>query len=757
MSDTPNLRQAALDYHEFPRPGKLEIRATKPLANGRDLARAYSPGVAEACLEIQANPADAARYTSRANLVAVVTNGTAVLGLGNIGALASKPVMEGKAVLFKKFAAIDCFDIEVNETDPEKLADIVCALEPTFGAINLEDIKAPECFIVEKICRERMNIPVFHDDQHGTAIVVGAAVKNALYVANKRFQDIKIVSTGGGAAGIACLNMLVKMGVKRENIWLCDIHGLVYEGREVDMNPAKSTFAQASDLRTLDDVIAGADMFLGLSGPGVMTQDHVRQMTKQPIVFALANPTPEILPDLVREVAPDAIIATGRSDFPNQVNNVLCFPFIFRGALDVGATQINDEMQLACIDGIAELARATTSAEAAAAYQGEQMTFGADYLIPKPFDPRLVGIVSSAVAKAAMETGVATRPIADLEAYKTKLDGSVFKSALVMRPVFEAARTTPRRIVFAEGEEERVLRAAQAIIEETSERPILIGRPEVIEARIKRAGLNIVLGENADLVNPQNDPRYRDYWGSYHELMARRGVTPDLARAIMRTNTTAIGAVMVHRGEADSLICGTFGEFRWHMNYVTQILGRGALHPVGALSMMILEDGPLFIGDTHVHTEPTPEQLAEITIGAARHVRRFGLEPKIALCSQSQFGNQPGGTGERIRAALAILDASSHDFAYEGEMNIDAALDPELRARILPQSRFDGAANVLIFAHADAASGVRNILKMKGGGLEVGPILMGMGNRAHIVSPSITARGLLNMAAIAGTPVAQYG
>ncbi|MDE1130293.1 MAG: NADP-dependent malic enzyme [Ascidiaceihabitans sp.] len=758
MSDTPNLRQAALDYHEFPRPGKLEIRATKPLANGRDLARAYSPGVAEACLEIQANPADAARYTSRANLVAVVTNGTAVLGLGNIGALASKPVMEGKAVLFKKFAAIDCFDIEVNETDPEKLADIVCALEPTFGAINLEDIKAPECFIVEKICRERMNIPVFHDDQHGTAIVVGAAVKNALYVANKKFEDIKIVSTGGGAAGIACLNMLIKMGVKRENIWLCDIHGLVYEGREIDMNPAKAAFAQPSDLRTLDDVIAGADMFLGLSGPGVLKQDHVRQMTQQqPIVFALANPTPEILPDLVREVAPDAIIATGRSDFPNQVNNVLCFPFIFRGALDVGATQINDEMQLACIDGIAELARATTSAEAAAAYQGEQMTFGADYLIPKPFDPRLVGIVSSAVAKAAMETGVATRPIEDLEAYKTKLDGSVFKSALVMRPVFEAARATPRRIVFAEGEDERVLRAAQAMIEETTERPILIGRPEVIETRIKRAGLNIVLGENADLVNPQNDPRYREYWGSYHELMARRGITPDLARAIMRTNSTAIGAVMVHREEADSLICGTFGEFRWHMKYVTQVLGRGALHPVGALSMMILEDGPLFIGDTHVHTEPTPQQLAEITIGAARHVRRFGIEPKIALCAQSQFGNQPGGTGERVRAALDILDASQTDFAYEGEMNIDAALDPELRARILPQGRLDGAANVLIFAHADAASGVRNILKMKGGGLEVGPILMGMGNRAHIVSPSITARGLLNMAAIAGTPVAQYG
>ena len=757
MSDTPNLRQAALDYHEFPRPGKLEIRATKPLANGRDLARAYSPGVAEACLEIQKDPTTAARYTSRANLVAVVSNGTAVLGLGNIGALASKPVMEGKAVLFKKFASIDCFDIEVDETDPEKLADIVCALEPSFGAINLEDIKAPDCFIVEKICRERMGIPVFHDDQHGTAIVVGAAATNALHVAGKKFEDIKIVSTGGGAAGIACLNMLLKMGVKRENVWLCDIHGLVYEGREVDMNPAKSAFAQSSDKRTLDDVIDGADMFLGLSGPGVLTQDHVKRMTKQPIVFALANPTPEILPDLVREVAPDAIIATGRSDFPNQVNNVLCFPFIFRGALDVGATTINDEMQLACIDGIAALARATTSAEAAAAYQGEQMTFGVDYLIPKPFDPRLVGIVSSAVARAAMETGVATRPIEDLEAYKTKLDGSVFKSALLMRPVFEAARTTPRRIVFAEGEDERVLRAAQAMVEETAERPILIGRPDVIEQRIERAGLTIKLGEQVDLVNPQNDPRYRDYWETYHSLMARRGVTPDLARAIMRTNTTAIGAVMVHRDEADSLICGTFGEFRWHMNYAAQILGRGDLHPVGALSMMILEDGPLFIADTHVHTEPTPQQLAEIVIGAARHVRRFGLDPQIALCSHSQFGNQPTGTGAQARAALEILDAGGHDFTYDGEMNIDTALDPELRARIMPEGRLDGAANVLVFAHADAASGVRNILKMKGGGLEVGPILMGMGNKVHIVSPSITARGLLNMGAVAGTPVAHYG
>ncbi len=757
MDDKPTTRQAALDYHEFPKPGKLEIRATKPLANGRDLARAYSPGVAEACLEIKADPANAARYTSRGNLVAVVTNGTAVLGLGNIGALASKPVMEGKAVLFKKFAGIDCFDIEVDESDPEKLADIVCALEPSFGAINLEDIKAPDCFTVERICRERMKIPVFHDDQHGTAIVVGAAATNALKIAGKNFENVKIVSTGGGAAGIACLNMLLKLGVKRENVWLCDIHGLVYEGRTEDMNPIKSEYAQPSDLRTLDDVIHDADLFLGLSGPGVLTPDMVAKMAAKPIIFALANPTPEIMPDAVREICPDAIIATGRSDFPNQVNNVLCFPFIFRGALDVGATTINDEMKIACIEGIAALARATTSAEAAAAYQGEQLTFGADYLIPKPFDPRLVGVVSSAVARAAMETGVATRPLDDLEAYKTTLDGSVFKSALLMRPVFQAARLVPRRIVFAEGEDERVLRAAQAMIEETTERPILIGRPEVIEKRIDRAGLTIKIGEDVDLVNPENDPRYRDYWETYHRLLARRGVSPDIARAIMRTNTTAIGAVMVHRGEADSLICGTFGETRWHLNYIERVLGRDGYRADGALSMMILEDGPLFIADTQVHLRPTPEQIADIAIGAARHVRRFGITPNIAFCSQSQFGNQGEGSGSRLRRAIALLDAGDHDFCYEGEMNIDTALDPELRTRLFPENRMEGPANVLIFAHADAASGVRNILKMKGSGLEVGPILMGMGNRAHIVSPSITARGLLNMAAIAGTPVAQYG
>jgi len=752
-----SARQAALEYHEFPKPGKLEIRATKPLANGRDLSRAYSPGVAEACLEIKADPATASRYTARGNLVAVVSNGTAVLGLGNIGPLAAKPVMEGKAVLFKKFANIDCFDIELNEPDPQRLADIVCAMEPTFGAINLEDVKAPDCFIVEKICRERMNIPVFHDDQHGTAIVVGAAATNALHVAGKRFDEIKVVSTGGGAAGIACLNMLLKLGVRRENVWLCDLEGLVYKGREAQMTPQKAEYAQGSKPATLADVVEGADLFLGLSGPGVLTPAMVAKMASRPIVFALANPTPEILPDEVRSVAPDAIIATGRSDFPNQVNNVLCFPFIFRGALDVGATTINDAMQLACIEGIAALARATTSAEAAAAYRSEKLTFGADYLIPKPFDPRLIGVVASAVARAAMETGVATRPIADMDAYVERLNGSVFRSALIMRPVFEAARTTTRRIVFAEGEDERVLRAANAILEEMTDKPILIGRPEVIARRCERAGLPIRPDVDFEIVNPESDHRYRDYWGSYHELMERRGVTPDIARAVMRTNSTAIAAIAVHRGDADSMICGTFGQYLWHLNYVTQVLARDGLSPHGALSLMIQEDGPLFVADTHVNAVPTPEQIATAACGAARHARRFGVTPRVALCSHSNFGNLDTDSGRRMRAALAILDSKGADLAYEGEMSADAALDPELRARIFPNSRLEGAANILVFAFTDAANTARNMLKLRAGGLEVGPILMGMGNKAHIVTPSITARGLLNMSALAGTPVSIYG
>ncbi|MEM7719123.1 MAG: NADP-dependent malic enzyme [Pseudomonadota bacterium] len=752
-----SLKKAALEYHEFPKPGKLEVRATKPLANGRDLARAYSPGVAAACLAIKDDPMAASRLTARGNLVAVVSNGSAVLGLGNIGGLASKPVMEGKAVLFKKFGNIDCFDIEVNESDPEKLADIVCALEPTFGAINLEDIKAPDCFIVEQICRERMNIPVFHDDQHGTAIVVGAAAENALRVSNRSFGDIKVVSTGGGAAGIACLNMLLKLGVKRENVFLCDLNGLVYEGRTEEMTPQKAEFAQPGGPRGLAEVIDGADLFLGLSGPGVLTSDMVKRMSGRPIIFALANPDPEIDPEDARSVAPDAIIATGRSDFPNQVNNVLCFPFIFRGALDVGATGINDAMQIACVEAIAKLARATTSAEAAAAYSGEELTFGPNYLIPKPFDPRLTSVVASAVAEAAMASGVATRPLEDLGAYRQKLDGTVFKSSLIMRPVFEAAANETRRIVFSEGENERVLRAATAMIEETTENAILIGRPEVVESRIERLGLPIQAGRDFKLVNPENDPRYRDYWETYHKLMARKGVTPELARAIMRTNTTAIGAVMVHRNEADSLICGIFGQYLWHLRYVTEVLANDGLHPIGALSLLILEDGPLFVADTHVHPEPTPEQIAETVVGAARHVRRFGVEPKIALCSHSQFGNLEIDSGKRMRAALDILDNTPRDFAYEGEMHTDSALDTTVRARIMPNARFEGPANVLVFANSDAASAVRNILKMKAGGLEVGPILMGMGNRAHIVTPSITARGLLNISALAGTPVTHYG
>ena len=752
-----NARQAALDYHEFPKPGKLEIRATKPLANGRDLSLAYSPGVAEACLEIKADPSTASRYTIRGNLVGVVTNGTAVLGLGNIGALASKPVMEGKAVLFKKFANIDCFDIELNEPDPVKLADIVCALEPTFGAINLEDIKAPDCFIVEQLCRERMKIPVFHDDQHGTAIVVGAAATNALLVAGKSFADIRIVSTGGGAAGIACLNMLVKLGAKRENIWLCDLEGLVYQGRTAQMTSQKADYAQGTAPATLGDVIGGADLFLGLSGPGVLSPEMVVKMAPRPIIFALANPSPEILPDAARAVSPDAIIATGRSDFPNQVNNVLCFPFIFRGALDVGATTINAAMELACIEGIAALARATTSAEAAAAYKGEQLSFGPDYLIPKPFDPRLIGVVASAVAKAAMETGVATRPIADLDAYRQQLDGSVFRSALIMRPVFDAARASSRTVIFAEGEDERVLRAANAMLEEMTVKPILIGRPEVIATRCERAGLPIRPDRDFEIVNPENDRRYRDYWGSYHELLERQGVTPDTARAIIRTNATAIAAVAVHRGDADSMICGAFGQYLWHMNYVRQVLARDGLHPRGALSLMILEDGPLFVADTQVNPIPTPEQIAESAIGAVRHARRFGVVPKLALCSHSNFGNLDSDSGRRMRAAMELLDRREVDFEYEGEMSLDAALDAELRARMFPNSRLQGAANILIFGYTDAANAARNMLKMKAGGLEVGPILMGMGNRAHIVTPSITARGLLNVSALAASPVSLYG
>ncbi len=751
-----NARIAALDFHEFPKPGKLEIRATKPLANQSDLAKAYSPGVAEACLEISNDAKTAVRYTSKANLVAVVSNGSAVLGLGNIGPLASKPVMEGKAVLFKKFAGIDCFDIEIKEENPTRLAEIVSSLEPTFGAVNLEDIKAPDCFIVEEICRKNMNIPVFHDDQHGTAIVVGAALINSLRLVNKEISEIKVVTTGGGAAGIACLRMLISLGCKRENIWLCDRSGLVTKQRG-EANKHKTFFAQDSELKLLEEVISEADFFLGLSGPNTLTKTMIKKMKPSPIIFALANPIPEIMPEVVHDTVENAIVATGRSDYPNQVNNVLCFPFIFRGALDVGATEINEPMKIACVQAIAKLAREHSSAEAAAAYQGEDMKFGPNYVIPKPFDPRLLPLVASAVAEAAIASGVASREIKSISEYAQDLESAAYKTSLLMRPVFEAARSATRRIVFSEGEDERVLRASFAMLEETGDRPILIGRPEVVMHRIEKHGLPLKVNSDFQLVNPESDPRFREYWGTYHNIMQRRGVTPALAQAILRTNSTAIASVMVYRDEADSMICGTFGQYLWHLNYIQQVIENNGLKAIGALSLMILETGPLFIADTQVNAIPTPEQIAQTVIATARHVRRFGVEPKIALCSHSQFGNLDSVSGINMRKALEILDQSKCDFYYEGEMHSDAALDAELRARIMPNSRFDGPANVLIFANTDAASGVRNILKMCANGLEVGPILMGMGNKAHIVTPSITARGLLNIAALAGTPVQMYG
>ncbi len=748
-------RRAALDYHEFPRPGKLEIRPTKPMTTGRDLARAYSPGVAEACTAIAEDPRAANRFTAKRNLVAVVSNGTAVLGLGNIGAQASKPVMEGKAVLFKKFAGIDCFDLEVDEADPVALAELVCRLEPTFGAINLEDIKAPDCFVVERLCRERMGIPVFHDDQHGTAIVVAAAAQNALRIAGKRAQDIRLVGLGAGAAGIACHTMLHKMGVPLDNITVFDRDGVLHPGRS-DLAPEQMVFANADPAITLEAALTGADMVLGLSGPGTLPAELVAAMADKPIIFALANPTPEIMPEDARAASPGAMIATGRSDYPNQVNNVLCFPFIFRGALDVEATGINDAMKLACVEAIAGLARRTTSAEVGAAYEGERLTFGPDYLIPKPFDPRLLPTIAVAVARAAMETGVARREI-DLEDYRQGLEAQVFKSSLVMRGVLQAARQSRRRIVFAEGEDDRVLRAAQAMVEDKVDHPVLVGRPEVIAGRIERAGLGIVPGRDVEIVNPESDERYRDYWQTYHEVMRRRGVTPDLAKAVMRTNTTAIAAVMVRRNDADSMICGTFGQYLWHLNYVTQMLQTDALSPIGALSLMLLDDGPLFVADTHVNVEQTPETLARTVIAAARHVRRFAISPKIALCSGSQFGNLDSPSGRTMRAALEILDSAARGFEYEGEMHTDAALDPDLREHLLPGNRLSGRANVLVYANTDAAGAARNLLKTAAGGVEVGPILMGMANRAHIVTPGVTPRGLFNIAALAGADVSTYG
>jgi len=745
-----SLKRMALEYHRQPVPGKLEIAATKPLANQHDLALAYSPGVAAACEAIVEDAGEAATLTGRQNLVAVISNGTAVLGLGNIGPLASKPVMEGKAVLFKKFAGINVFDIEVDETDPDRLVDIIASLEPTFGAINLEDIKAPECFVVERKCRERMGIPVFHDDQHGTAIVTGAAILNGLCVVGKEFADIKLVSTGGGSAGIACLNLLLSLGVKRENVWLVDHLGVVHEGRDEEMNPEKAAYAQKTDARTLDEVIDDADVFLGLSAGDILKPEMVKRMAAKPLILALANPEPEINPDEARAANPDAVIATGRSDYPNQVNNVLCFPFIFRGALDVRATTINEEMKLAAVRAIADLAKAESSEVVAQAYQGEELVFGADYLIPKPFDLRLIVEVAAAVAQAAMDSGVAKQPIEDFERYRERLGRFVFRSGMLMKPVFERARHDRRRLVFAEGEDERILRALQVVVDDGIARPILVGRPDVVVSRIEKLGLRLEEGRDFSLTNPESDPRYDDYWRGYHRIMERRGVSPDLARTIMRTNSTVIAAMMMQRGEADAMICGTYGHYGWHLKHVLDVVGKApGIRDVSAISALIVNKGTFFICDTQVTPDPSMEEIVEMTMLGADVVRRFGMNPKVALISHSNFGNADTPSARKMRAAVVKLRDRVPDMEVEGEMHADSAVNPVLRQRVFPNARLSGAANLLVYPNLEAANGAFNLLKAAGDGLAVGPLLVGAAKPVHIVTPSISARGLVNMSALA--------
>jgi len=745
-----DLKESALEYHRASPAGKLEVVATKPLATQRDLALAYTPGVAYACEAIVADPAEARSLTRRANLVAVVTNGTAVLGLGAIGPLAAKPVMEGKAVLFKKFAGVDVFDIEVAETDPDRLVDIVAALEPSFGGINLEDIKAPECFIVERKLRERMKIPVFHDDQHGTAIIVGAAVKNGLEIVGKRITEAKLVVVGAGAAALACIEMLLVMGLKRENLVVCDLAGVVYEGRTELMDPYKARFATKSKLRKTEEAFAGADIFLGVSGPNAVTPEMIASMAPRPLVFALANPTPEIMPEAVKAVRPDAIIATGRSDYPNQVNNVLCFPYLFRGALDVGATAINEAMKLAAVDALADLAKASADAVDTGAYGGEATVFGPAHLIPRPFDARLVLKIPPAVAKAAMESGVATTPIADLEAYRQRLSEFVFRSGLVMKPVFDRARADPKRVVYAEGEEPRVLHAVQVVVDEGLARPIVIGRPAVVADRIARLGLRIAAGREFEIVDPENDRRFRDYWTRYHGIMERRGVTPYDARAAVRTSPTLIAALMVARGEADVMIAGTTGVYERHLRPVLDVIGLApGVGKAAALSMVITAKGTYFLADTYVTGDRTPREIAEMVVRAAAAVRRFGVEPKAALLSHSNFGASDSNSARRMREALPIVRELVPDLEVEGEMHADAALSEELRLSLFPNSRLKGAANLLILPSLDSAHISLNILKVLGDGLPVGPMLLGAGRPAHILSPSVTARGIVNMTAVA--------
>ncbi|OJY38030.1 MAG: NADP-dependent malic enzyme [Rhizobiales bacterium 65-9] len=745
-----DLDTGALIYHRLPRPGKLEIQATKPLGNQRDLALAYSPGVAAASLAIKADPAQAAELTTRQNLVAVISNGTAVLGLGDIGPLASKPVMEGKAVLFKKFAGIDCFDIEVDQKDIDKLVDVVCALEPTFGGVNLEDIKAPECFEVERKCRERMKIPVFHDDQHGTAIIVGAAVVNALSLANKSIGAIKIVASGAGAAALACLNLLVSLGAKRENIWVTDLEGVVYRGREALMDRWKDRFAQDTPARTLADVIADADVFLGVSAGNVLKPEMVKRMADNPLILALANPTPEISPELARDARPDAMICTGRSDYPNQVNNVLCFPYIFRGALDCGATTINEEMKAAAVDAIAGLAREAPSDVVARAYGGEARAFGAESLIPSPFDPRLILRIAPAVAKAAMESGVASRPIADLKAYAESLQRFVFRSGFIMKPLFATAKQNPKRVIYADGEDERVLRAAQVALEEGLATPILIGRPAVVEARLQRFGLSLKIGRDFDLVNPEDDPRYRDYVASYIEAAGRKGITPDAARTLVRTSTTVIAALAVSRGEADAMICGLEGRFRSKIRHIKDIIGmKPGVGELAAMSLMITGKGAYFLADTHVQADPDAEQIAEMTMLAASHIARFGITPKIALLSHSDFGAYDTPSSLKMRRAVAIVRSRAPHLEIDGEMEGDTALIEAIREKTLPDSTLTGVANLLMMPNLDAANIAYQFVKVLADALPVGPILIGTAKPAHVLTGNVTARGVVNMTAIA--------
>ena len=745
-----DLRESALEYHRTSPPGKLGVVATKPLASQRDLALAYSPGVAEACRVIVDDPLEAATVTARSNLIAVITNGTAVLGLGAIGPLASKPVMEGKAVLFKKFSGIDVFDIEVDEMDPAKFVDIVASLEPTFGGINLEDIKAPECFEIEDALRKRMNIPVFHDDQHGTAIIVCAAVINGLRVVGKDIAQVKLVASGAGAAALACLDLLVSMGLPLDNIWVTDIAGTVHHGRTELMDPRKQRYAQHTEHRSLADVIAGADVFLGLSAPGVLKPEMVKAMADRPMIFALANPDPEILPEEVKAVRSDAIMATGRSDYPNQVNNVLCFPYIFRGALDVGATAINEEMKIACVMALADLAKAEPSDIVATAYGGEELKFGPDYLIPKPFDPRLMVEVAPAVAKAAMASGVATRPIEDFKAYRQRLNEFVFRTGSLMKPVFDSAKRRPRRLVYAEGESRRVLRATQVVVDERLAEPILIGRRAIIEARLAELALRIEPDVHFEIVDPNHNPRYEQHWREYHRVMERRGITPEAAQRLMRTRTTALAALMLRLGEADAVLCGPLGDYRMHLRHILDVIGkRDGVQDVSAMRALIHPRGTYFACDTHVSPDPTAEEIAEMAVLAAEAIRRFGIEPKVALLSHSNFGSIDCPSARKMQKARVLLEQIAPDLECDGEMHADAALSEDIRNRVFPNSRLKGVANLLIMPNVESANIAQNLIKILGQAVPIGPILIGVAGPIHIMTESVTVRGLINMSAFA--------